>query len=77
MPGVLNARVLGTVLAFDIGEGGGYLADIGRRLHAFALDNGVLVRPLGNTVYLLPPYCSTSDDLARAYNVIGDFLETR
>jgi adenosylmethionine-8-amino-7-oxononanoate aminotransferase len=38
---------------------------------AFARDNGVLLRPLGNTVYVLPPYCITAEDLAR----VGDVVE--
>ena len=47
----------------------GYLSDVGPALRRFALERGVLLRPLGNTVYVLPPYCSTDDDLARAYDV--------
>jgi adenosylmethionine-8-amino-7-oxononanoate aminotransferase len=73
-PRVRGARVLGTMLAFEIESDGGYLDPVGGSLHAFALEHGVLLRPLGNTVYLLPPYCSTDGDLARAYAVIDEFL---
>jgi adenosylmethionine-8-amino-7-oxononanoate aminotransferase len=76
-PRVQNARILGTMLAFEIESDGGYLDPVGAALHSFALDRGVLLRPLGNTVYLLPPYCTTSDDLAKAYAVIDEFLERR
>ena len=73
---VRNSRVLGTMAAFDIeGDGAGYLNPVGIELASFALERGVLLRPLGNVVYLLPPYCSTRDDLARAYDVVRQFLE--
>src|SRR5262249_35100493 len=76
-PQVRNVRVLGTVMAFEIGTDDGYLNQIGLDLRSFALDRGVLLRPLGNTVYFLPPYCSTDADLARAYAVVVDFLANR
>ena len=74
---VRNARVLGTVLAFEIDEAGDYLHPAASGLHAFALERGVLLRPLGNTVYVLPPYCASRDDLERAYSVIAEFLDAR
>jgi adenosylmethionine-8-amino-7-oxononanoate aminotransferase len=69
--------VLGTMLAFEVDDASSYLDPIAPALHAFALERGVLLRPLGNTVYLLPPYCTAPDDLARAYGVIHEFLESR
>jgi adenosylmethionine-8-amino-7-oxononanoate aminotransferase len=74
---VSDVRVLGTMLAFDIGPAQGYLADAARALRGFSLARGVLLRPLGNTVYMLPPYCSTAADLDRAYDVIYEFLDSR
>jgi adenosylmethionine-8-amino-7-oxononanoate aminotransferase len=69
--------VLGTVAAFELAaEGEGYLAGIGRALAAHALERDVLLRPLGDTCYLLPPYCTTDEDLAHAYDVIREFLDT-
>jgi adenosylmethionine-8-amino-7-oxononanoate aminotransferase len=73
---VRSPRVLGTVAAFEL-EGGGYLDPVGRELAAFARGEGVLLRPLGNTVYLMPPYCVTPDEVHTIYDVIGRFLETR
>jgi adenosylmethionine-8-amino-7-oxononanoate aminotransferase len=76
--GVENVRVLGTILALELSAGpGGYLDGVGPALHRFALDRGVLVRPLGNTIYLLPPYCSSDEALAQAQDVIAEFAETR
>jgi adenosylmethionine-8-amino-7-oxononanoate aminotransferase len=34
----------------------------------------VLLRPLGNTVYVMPPYCIDDVDLTRIYDVIGEAL---
>jgi len=74
-PRVKCCRVLGTMAAFEIDGEQGYLNPIGPELSAYALKEGVLLRPLGNVVYLLPPYCSTADDLEHAYDVIEQFLE--
>jgi adenosylmethionine-8-amino-7-oxononanoate aminotransferase len=74
-PATRNPRVLGTLAAIEIGEGSGYLDPIGPRIAQFALDRGVLLRPLGNVVYLLPPYCTSADQLAMAYDVVESFLE--
>jgi adenosylmethionine---8-amino-7-oxononanoate aminotransferase len=77
-PGVRSVRVLGTVLAMELtAADGGYLSTVGPALSRFALERGVLLRPLGNTVYVLPPYCSTDTDLARAYDVITTFVESQ
>jgi adenosylmethionine-8-amino-7-oxononanoate aminotransferase len=72
---VQRPRVLGTVAAFDVDGPPDYLSTVGAALARFALERGVLVRPLGNVVYLLPPYCATADDLGCAYDVIERFLD--
>jgi adenosylmethionine---8-amino-7-oxononanoate aminotransferase len=74
-PAVSNPRVLGTLAAVDVGDSSGYLNPIGQRIAQFALDRGVLLRPLGNVVYLLPPYCTSADQLGQAYDVIESFLQ--
>ena len=74
-PRVRNSRTLGTVAAFDLVGENGYLSDAARGLAPFALERGVLVRPLGNVVYLLPPYCTTEQDIANAFDIIADWLE--
>jgi adenosylmethionine-8-amino-7-oxononanoate aminotransferase len=66
-----NVRQTGTIAAMDVkAPDGGYLAAIGPRLHDFFLDRQVLLRPLGNTVYVLPPYCVTEEDLCLIYDAI-------
>ena len=65
---VEHCRVTGTIVAFDVvGGGSGYTADVGPRLKAAFFDKGLLIRPLGNVVYLLPPYCITDAQLDLAY----------
>ncbi len=66
-----NLRQTGTIAALDIEVGdAGYLAGIGPRLYERFLAADVLLRPLGNTVYVMPPYCTTAADLDRVYAAI-------
>ncbi len=66
-PDVARPRVLGSVLAFEVKEGGQYQSEQSRLLRAWYLSQGFNIRPMGATVYLLPPYCITDDELTRAY----------
>ncbi|RWO95055.1 MAG: adenosylmethionine--8-amino-7-oxononanoate transaminase [Mesorhizobium sp.] len=68
-----DCRATGTIAALDLRTGSaGYLAEIGPKLRAFFLERGLLVRPLGNVLYLLPPYCITSDELDRLHDAIEE-----
>lgn len=67
---VENARHCGTIVAADLPGGEGYLAQVAPRLMAAAREAGVLLRPLGNTVYVMPPYCIDEAALDRVYGVI-------
>lgn len=68
-----NVRSTGTIAAVDLRVGkAGYLAEVGPRLRAFFLDRGLLVRPLGNVIYVLPPYCVTSAELDRLYDAVDE-----
>ncbi len=70
-PAVENPRACGTLSAIDLkSNDAGYLADVGPKIMAYALDQGVLIRPLGNTVYVMPPYCTTEVELKYVYDVI-------
>ena len=67
-----NVRQTGTITAMELkADDAGYLAEIGPRLHAFFRERQILLRPLGNTIYVLPPYCVTDDDLAVIYETIA------
>ncbi|TGT54087.1 adenosylmethionine--8-amino-7-oxononanoate transaminase [Mesorhizobium sp. M00.F.Ca.ET.170.01.1.1] len=68
-----NVRTAGTIAALDLRVGNaGYFAEVGPRLRAFFLERGLLVRALGNIIYVLPPYCVTSDELDRLYDAIDE-----
>ncbi|MCX8476247.1 MAG: adenosylmethionine--8-amino-7-oxononanoate transaminase [Sphingomonas sp.] len=75
-PKVANARRLGTIAAFEIEGAAGYLSSVAPRLMGFARERGVLLRPLGNTVYVMPPYCTDDDDLDAIYAMLGEFLSS-
>ncbi len=73
---ITNIRQIGTMLAMDIiVEDGGYLSDIQPKLYEYFLSQNTLLRPLGNTIYILPPYCVNKSDLGKIYNVINRALE--
>jgi adenosylmethionine-8-amino-7-oxononanoate aminotransferase len=67
-----NARQLGTITAIDLEvTDSGYLASVGLALQKHFLDHKVLLRPLGNTIYVMPPYCTTAADLDLIYAAIA------
>jgi adenosylmethionine-8-amino-7-oxononanoate aminotransferase len=66
-----SPRALGTVLAFEINTGRDeYINAIGPAITRDALARGIYLRPLGNTVYFMPPYCITEKEMDQVY----DFL---
>lgn len=77
IPGVLDARVCGTILAVELrtDEGSHYLNNLSETISDFFLSRGVLLRPLGNIFYLLPPYVITEQELQHIYDVIREFLD--
>ncbi|MGK6320412.1 adenosylmethionine--8-amino-7-oxononanoate transaminase [Sphingomonas sp. DT-204] len=74
-PLVQNPRRRGTIAALEIADRtGNYLSAIAPRLLAFARERDVLLRPLGNTLYVMPPYCIDDADLDAIYSVAEEFL---
>lgn len=75
-PDVAQVRVLGSVFALDIRTNErGYLSDVAPFMSRELLRQGVLLRPIGNTVYILPPYCITNEQLERIYDSIWQSLD--
>ena len=73
---VADVRILGTVMALELEAGDpGYFSNLRPALYDFFLGKGVLLRPLGNVVYILPPYVITSDELHYVYDVIAESLD--
>lgn len=73
---VRNVRILGTVIAFEISIGDdGYINPAGLDLTQKALENGIYLRPLGNTVYIMPPYCITEKEMDQVYAFLVQYIE--
>jgi adenosylmethionine-8-amino-7-oxononanoate aminotransferase len=71
-----NVRQIGTIAALDIvASDAGYMANIGPYLYQSFHERGLLVRPLGNTIYIMPPYCSTESELGSVYEAIGEIAD--
>ena len=71
-----DARQAGTVAALELAAPDtGYLSALGPRLQSFYLDRGILLRPLGNVVYVLPPYAITPEELDQVWDAIEASLD--
>jgi adenosylmethionine-8-amino-7-oxononanoate aminotransferase len=71
-----DIRVMGTIIALEYKtSGAGYFSELGPLMKSFFSGRNVLLRPLGNVIYIIPPYCSTHTDLKLAYEAIWDFSE--
>jgi len=75
-PKVLNTRFLGVIFALDIkvSEKQGYYGNLRNQLYEYFISKGVILRPVGNTIYILPPYIITNESLQQIYLVIEDAL---
>ena len=72
-PLLTSVRRRGTIVAMDVRvPDSGYLSGIGTELYLRFQKSGVLLRPLGNTIYVLPPYCVSQDDLNTIYTTITE-----
>jgi len=71
-----ETRQIGTIGAIELrAEDAGYLSSMRPKLYQFFLERGVLLRPLGNVVYVLPPYVISPDELHRVYDVIQEAIQ--
>lgn len=76
-PKVRSTRQTGTILAFDweTGNDTSYFSSLRDILYTYFLKSGIILRPLGNILYILPPYCITNKELAYIYNIIERALD--
>lgn len=72
-----DVRTLGVILAIEIQteDGTHYLNKASESITSFFIQRGIILRPLGNVFYVLPPYCITEKELDTVYSAIRDFLE--
>lgn len=78
-PLIQNIRMIGTILALDVkvDDSNGYFSSIRDEIYEHMLQNGILLRPLGNCIFVNPPYCITDEELDKVYEVIRSFLNQR
>ena len=75
-PLVSNPRVMGVICAFELNLKLDRYGQKRNEIYKFFMDNGVYLRPLGSTVYLLPPYVISKDELHQIYEIIKGLLKT-
>lgn len=73
---VLEARSLGTILAIELksGEKSAYENSLRSKIYPYFLEKNILLRPLGNVLYVVPPYVITKEELDSIYGAIEGFL---
>ncbi len=76
-PKVATTRVLGVIFALEIKteNNESYYGTLRNKLYDFFIENGVVLRPVGNIVYILPPYVITDEQLQKVYHVVEKVLE--
>ena len=75
-PAVGEVRQIGTMAAIELrADDAGYFSKLRPKLYEFFIESGVLLRPLGNVVYILPPYVISVDDLHYVHNTIAKALD--
>ncbi|MFC7774656.1 adenosylmethionine--8-amino-7-oxononanoate transaminase [Flavobacterium sp. GCM10027622] len=76
-PKVSATRVLGVIFALEVKTDGetDYYGNLRNTLYDFFIDNGIILRPVGNIIYILPPYIITNDQLEKVYQTIEKALE--
>jgi adenosylmethionine-8-amino-7-oxononanoate aminotransferase len=74
-PAVGDVRSIGTLAAIELrADDAGYASKLRPKLYKFFIDAGVLLRPLGNIVYVLPPYAISPDELHYVHDRIVESL---
>lgn len=71
-PGIRDIRRTGGIVAVELeaADGGGYLSGSPEQLRRMAVEHGVLIRPLGNVLYAMPPACTTGEQADRIAEVL-------
>lgn len=73
---VKQARSRGTILAIELlsDSGTSYFNALRKKIYTFFIARGILLRPLGNIIYVMPPYCISTEDLHHIYGAIEEFI---
>ena len=74
-PRVADVRFLGTILALELKDGKtDYNHSKRDDIYRYFIQRGILLRPLGNILYILPPYCISKEQLEEVYGCIEEYL---
>ena len=78
LPHVKNARSLGCIFAFEVEneQDSGYFNNVREQLYKTFIEKNILIRPLGNTVYVLPPYVISPKELNYIKKSIVEVMKT-
>ena len=76
-PKVKTTRVMGVIFALEIQSESSesYYGTMRNKLYNFFIEKGVILRPVGNIVYILPPYIITNSQLQKVYSIIEEAIE--
>ena len=76
-PKIKTIRQTGTILAmeWETGNNTSYFSSLRDTLYNYFLEAGIILRPLGNIIYILPPYCITDAELSYIYGKIEQALQ--
>ncbi|MDT8446206.1 MAG: adenosylmethionine--8-amino-7-oxononanoate transaminase [bacterium] len=74
-PRLSQLRTQGTIAAMQWAPAPGARYNDGAALKVAFLERGFILRPLGPSLYIIPPYCTTPDELAQVYRTIGEVLD--
>jgi len=73
-----DIRVSGTILAMNFSVADhSYFSSIRDKMYTYFIENGILLRPLGNILYVMPPYCISDEELNYIYHHILEFCHTQ
>lgn len=73
---IKDLRQQGTILAIELEDSNGsYFSNISNEMYRYFMLNGILLRPLGNVLYIMPPYVITDEQLDAVYNTIINYLD--
>ena len=75
---IKDVRQRGTIIAIELNtdEGTSYFNPIRDNIYDFFIERNIILRPLGNVIYILPPYCISNSDLDIVYEAIIELLES-
>jgi adenosylmethionine-8-amino-7-oxononanoate aminotransferase len=72
---IKETRVCGTIGVMELDSSSIYSGSFSNQIHTLAMSRNLFIRPLGNIIYLMPPYCSSAQEVEEAWNTIGEVTQ--